>query len=220
MSRTYDTGLTSPQRTLIQNKIIELLQPLKLLTLGGTDAKGVCQAIVPLAFRVRAEDIDTISLLETKLGSKSPAIAVAVLDLDGEQAGGVGRATAELAVELYFLTSHRRDVTEGRATGDAISTADDTADPGIYALLELAWMYLFDSPLGIPTVHEMKLRHEREVITTERQTLWRQTWHVMVGRDKNMYRGLVQQLTRAVTTLNPTDDTPPSKNIIVDKTIP
>jgi hypothetical protein len=218
--RLFDTGLFAPQRTLLQNKVIELLQPLKLLSLGGTDAGGFLRAIIPISFRVTADDPDTIDMLETAVGSRTPAIAVAVLDLHPQQAGGPGRSSGELELHLYFLTAHHRDKTEGRARGDVLSAVDLKADPGVYAIVELAWALLFDVPLGIKTLHELKLRFEGEVLTSERLALWRQEWRILVGRDANMYRGITERLTRAVTTLDSTDDLPAEKNLVIDTTIP
>lgn len=219
MSRTFDTGLTSPQRTLLVNAIISKLQPMKLQSLGGTDPKGFLEQIVPISWRVREQDDWTIDLLWQRLNGRTPSIAVAALDLHCEQAGGPARGVGELEVQLYFLWNHPRDLTEGRMTSDAIAAADDTADPGMYAALELAWMYLFDVDLGVKSVHELKLRHEAEVITNEKGTIWRQEWRVLVGRDANLYRGITQKFTNAVTELDPTGDQPQQLDMKVNTTV-
>ncbi len=219
MPRTYDTGHTSPQRKLIVDKIIEALAPLKLPGLGGA-SNGFLEALIPIGYRVdRSDDDFAIDLLWRDVGQKSPAIAVAPLDLLSTQAGGPGRARAELEVEIYIVSAHRRDVTEGRMSGDAISAADDTADPGIWAILELVWMYLFDIKMNLSTVHELKLEREAPLIMDEKKAIWRQQWSIVVGRDANVYRGLSQLFTNARTELNPTDDQPDAQNIHVNTTV-
>lgn len=219
MSRTFDSGLAAPQRSLIQAAIIQKLAPLKLQTLGGTDPKGFCQAIIPTSWRVRRELEGSVDLLWRVCNGRAPAICVAPLDLHPDQAGGPGRSVGELEIDLYFVSNHKRSLVEGRATADAIAAAADTADPGLYAMMELAWMYLFDVDLAIPTVHELKLHGEFEVDTVEKYTIWRQEWRALLGRDADMYRGITQKFTNAVTELDPTDDQPPALDIKLNTTV-
>lgn len=219
MPHTFDTGHTSPQRKLIVQKMIDALTPLKLQSLGGS-AIGFLEAVIPISYRVDRSDEDfAIGQLMLDLGGKSPAVAIAPLDLRAKQAGGPGRAVGELEIEVYIVSSHMRELTEGRASTDAIATADITGDPGIWAILELVWMYLFDIKMGTATVHELKLEREAEIVTDEKVTIWKQEWAIQVGRDVNLYRGLAQMFTNAKTTLNPTDDQPDTQNIKVDTTV-
>lgn len=220
MPHTFDTGHTSPQRKLIVDKMIAALSPLLVPTLPGGSAIGFLEAIIPISYRVdRTDDDYAIDVLLRDLAGRSPAVAIAPLDLVSKQAGGPGRAIAELEIEVYVVSSHERDLTEGRAASDAIAAADITADPGIWAVLELVWMYLFDIKMGIATVHELKLEREAEIICNETLTIWKMEWSIQVGRDANLYRGLSQLFTNAKTTLDPTDDQPDTQNIKVDTTV-
>lgn len=219
MPRTFDTGHASPQRKLIADKIVEALTPFLKPGLGGA-ADGFLEALIAIGYRVDRSDEDyAIDLLWKDLRGRSPAIAVAPLDLRVTQAGGPGRAQGELEIEIYVCSSHRRDTTEGRMSGDAIAAGDDTADPGIWAVLELVWSRLFDIKMGIATVHELKLEREAEIINDADKAIWKMQWSVVVGRDANLYRGLTQLFTNVKTELNPTDDQPDAQNINVDTTV-
>lgn len=219
MPRTYDTGHAAPQRKLIADKIIEKLTPLLVPGAGGA-VDGFLEALIPIGYRVdRSEEDLAVDMLWDDIGRKSPAVAVAPLDLRSTQAGGPGRAQGELEIEIYVVSSHRRGTTEGRMSGDAIAAGDNTADPGIWAILELVWSRLFDIKMGIATVHELKLEREAEVITDPTKTIWKMQWSIVVGRDANLYRGLTQKFTNARTTLNPTDDQPNAQNIKVNTTV-
>jgi hypothetical protein len=69
------------------------------------------------------------------------------------------------------VSTHRRDLTEGRATMDAIATADDSADPGIFATVELAWALLYDADLGLGGhFAQLKLASEGELSTDAEKT--------------------------------------------------
>jgi hypothetical protein len=118
-----------------------------------------------------------IDLLWEELGGRTPAIAVAVLDEDFESAGAHDRSRGTLDVELYFVSSHRRELTEGRTVMDAGAAASNARDPGFDAALELAWQFLFAADLGLGTqVQPLKLRREHLVIANNELSLWRQHW--------------------------------------------
>jgi hypothetical protein len=100
----------------------------------------------------RPQDDSTIDLLWHALGGRSPAIAVAARDLQDEPPAAPARGRGELEVELYFLSTppprpdrrprDRRRDRRRRAT---------SADPGMYAMLELAWGCCSTVRLGIGT---------------------------------------------------------------------
>lgn len=211
MSRTYDSGLAGPVRTVVRDAVVSMLAPL------GVGAGGFIEAIVPIGFSVDKSNDLGIDLLWQELRGKAPAIAVAALDMVFEPAGAPDRSRGTLIVDVYFLSSHRRGVTEGRIEGDTTAAADLTADPGIDVALELAWQLLFNADLGLGSrVNPMKLRRESEVIADDDKTIWQQTWECIVTRDVNKNRDITQLLTQFMTTLKPVGDEPAALNLVVE----
>lgn len=216
MSHTFDTGLPNALRTILGNAIKTKLTP--LLTTSG----GFVEAVEVIAFGIQsAHDGHKLDLLWDSFKGRTPAIAIFPGAMKPKSTGGVGKSRGPITVDLYYVTTHRRDTTEGRATMDAIATADDTADPGIFATLELAWARLSDVELGAGALFgQLKLEDEDEIDTNLEYTVWKQTWSIDASRDANMYRGLTQKFTNARTTLKqsqPTDE--PASKRIVENTI-
>lgn len=202
MTHVFDSGMADAQRTLIAQAITTKLQPLLLSTLGGA-ANGFLEAISTIAFTIDGKHDDYgIGLLESQLQGKSPAVVISPGSMVLTQAGGPGKSRGDLAIDIYIVSAHGRDVTDGRATGDAAAAISDAADPGIFAIVELVWALLFDCDLGIGShVQQLKLHREDELITDDQLSIWKQEWRVSVTRDANMYRGITQLLLGINTTV-------------------
>lgn len=199
MSWIFDTGALKSQRELVQDKIIELLQPFSVASSGG-----FLEAIVPIGYRVdeKADDDSLAMLIEEDFRNRSPSIAIAALDSESEQAGGPGRSLASLEIEIYVFSSHKRSRTDGRARMDVTAIANQTRDPGVFAILELVWSRLFDAPLEPASAHELKRVSEHHMITGTKGTIWRQRWRLQQTYDADMARGITQLFTEAVTKLH------------------
>lgn len=201
MSHVFDSGLSDAQRSLIAAAITTKLRPLLLSTLGGA-ANGFLELIATVGFTIDGKHDDYgLDLLMEQISAKAPSIAISPGAMVLAQAGGPGKSRGDLTIDLYFVSTHNRDLTEGRITSDAATAIADTADPGIFATVELAWALLFDVDLGVDHVQQLKLHREEELISDAQKTIWKQEWRVSVTRDANMYRGLVQQLLGINTTL-------------------
>lgn len=221
MSQTFDSGLADSLRALLANAIKTKLLPLATPKAGGSS--GFLEAIEVIAFGIVNEnDAHKLDMLWDRFQGSTPAIAIFPGAMKPKQAGGPGKSRGPLVVDLYYVTSHRRDPTDGRATMDAIAAGDNTADPGIFATLELAWARLYDADLGLGQhFAQLKLEDEDEIDTNAEYTVWKQVWSIDVSRDANMYRGLTQKFTNAHTTLKqsqPTDE-PASKRIVEDTVV-
>lgn len=221
MSHTFDSGLAAPMRTLIANAAVAKLLPLKLATLGGA-ANGFLEDVFVIGFAVEKGDSHAIDMLWDATGGRSPVVVIAPSSLRKTGASGIGHTVGDLDVDVMIVSTHRRSVTEGRATTDAISTADDSADPGIFATLELVWAFLFDVDLGLGgKIAQLKFDREYELDTHEAVTIWKQEWKIQVERNVNLARGITQKFLTAHTTLKqsaPTDE-PAAKRIIEDTTV-
>lgn len=216
MSHTFDSGLADALRTLLGNAIKTKLAP--LLSTSG----GFVEATEVIAFGIQsAIDAHKLDLLWDTFKGRTPAIAIFPGAMKPKPTGGPGKSRGPMVVDLYYVTTHRRDPTEGRATMDAIAVGDDTADPGIFATLELAWARLVDVDLGVGAMFgQLKLEDEDEIDTNLEYTVWKQTWSIDVSRDANMYRGITEKFTNARTTMRqsePSDE--PTSKLIVEDTI-
>lgn len=215
MPRTYDSGLTAPIRTMVRNAVVTMLAPLKIGQTGG-----FLEAVIPIGFSVDRADDHSIDLLWQELRGRSPAIAVATVEMRFEPGGAPDRSRGRLSVDLYALSSHRRSVTEGRTDSDAAAIADLTADPGIDVTLELAWQLLFNADLQIGSrANPMTLLRETEIICDDEKTIWQQQWECIVTRDVNKNRDITQLLKNFHTTLKPVGDEPAARHIVEDTTV-
>jgi hypothetical protein len=208
MTWTYDSKLLQPTRTLVQRAVVNLLAPMKAPT-------GFLADVIPIGFGIAsAHDELAIDLLMTELLNRMPAIAVATCDLHDEPSGAPQNSRGKLEVDVYFLSQNRRGLTEGRVTSDTASTTNNARDPGVYAMMELAWQFLFDAPLVLDNTKLASRQRaqtlirvsETELLSDESTSLWKQRWTTMVTLDVNLHRALAQKLVNAYTTLHPTGE--------------
>lgn len=202
MSWAYDNGLNTPLRTAVRGAIVTLLQPLKRPI-------GFLDALIPIGFYIHGPTDDIgIEMLEDALKGRSPAIAVALCDGKDEPAGDLQRSLQTVDIELYFVTDHQRGLTEGRVVGDVSAAASDNADPGLDAMLELAWQLLFKADLGIGTAPKRRVQPlwrigEGQIIAAKDKTIWHQHWATKLTCDVNLQRGITQRLIGMTATLLP-----------------
>lgn len=188
----FDSGLAAPLRTVIRNAVIGQLAPL-------TRAGGGWIDVLPIGFTIKGASDDLgIENLLTELNGRTPAIAVAIGKLTGDDNGSPTSSRGRLVFELYFVSGHRRGLTEGRIASDAAAIASRAADPGLDAALELAWMMLFGADLGVGALVSAPTFLEEDEIVASNElglTIWAQTWRVLVTRDAQPLRNAVQKLT-------------------------
>lgn len=179
MAHAYDTGLAVPMRTAIRNAITAKLAPLLKRQTPPAPAKYL-QAIKTVARPMRGQgDEEGKDLVANALLGQAPAIAIALGKLPAEQADTTRTIyQGELEVALYMISEHARGVEEGRLYGDAISAADDTADPGIWTVLEHARERIAGAHLGIAGVEEPLFVDEDEVVTAADATIWEQRYSI------------------------------------------
>lgn len=218
MTWAFDSGLPKPIRTLVRNAVLAKLAPLAKPT-------GFLEALVPLGYDIAGpHDDHNIDMLVEELHGRSPAIAVALCDCHDSPAGAPGFSKGALVVELYFVSSHLRDMTDGRVAGDPVAAASDAADPGLEVIMQLAWQLLFNAPMVLDdTKVDSKQRAQPLIRVSETPigsmkdfTLWKQKYTTQITLDVNLYRDVIQQLLSAHTTLIPTGDEPESLHMAED----
>jgi len=191
MTWVFDSKLPKPVRTLIENAIIAKLARYTV------PSGGWLEALISIGFSIKGPNDDLgIDNLWQELNGRTPAVAVTTTKLSGSDGGAQGLSDGHLTVELYFVSSHRRGLTDGRTASDIASDISDANDPGLHAALELVWMQLLGADLGIgPQVADLRFLEEDEIISDNEKTIWQQTWRVRVDRDVNLLRDSVQKLT-------------------------
>jgi hypothetical protein len=207
----YDSGLQSPILTLIETAVVAKLAPLTVA--GG----GWLPAVIPIGFVIDGKhDEYGIDLLWSELNGRTPAIAVVAGKCQCDPTGAPESSRWRQQIDLYFVSHHRRGLTEGRITGDVAAAASKAADPGLHAALELAWMFLLDADLGLgSSVQSLRLLEQDQLVADHEKSIWQQTWQVLIGRDVNKLRASVQKLTQLAATLKPVSDEPAPRHIVL-----
>jgi hypothetical protein len=194
----HDTGEALSQREQIQDAIIRKLTVLK-------DA-GLIKCILPIAWRIHNED--SWNQTHEEINSRYPAITVCPLDLDDAKEGGTGRAAGLMDVQIVCVSRHARNTVEGRIRSDAAGLAG--GDPGVWSILQLIKVRLFDADLEVEGVHELVPHSEGEVASSSDYSAWGQIWHVQVETNVDWARGILTKLELVATRLrageNPATD--------------
>lgn len=212
MARTFDTGLVLANRTVVRNRVAELLSP--LLRKNG----GFLRAIDKLDAPLEAYDDDGLQELFSLLLGRAPSIVIACGDRDVQPAGAAFRAMSFLEVHVYFVNNTPRSLI-ARAEGDVVSAgspshtppiaADDTADPGIDVAMQCAEELLIGQRLDTATegsvIKHLQLKRERPLRASKRAALWSQIYLVGVTRTINATRGLTKKMLGINTTIREAD---------------
>jgi hypothetical protein len=192
MAHVFDTGLAKPMRTLIRDALVAQLAP---LLKSATPAKYL-RAITTIARPYRGQgDEEGLGMIANALLGRAPAVAIALGRLPTERAGSLPtEMKGDLDVVLYVVSEHGRDLEEGRLYGDAIATGDDTADPGIWTMLEHVRERVAGQSLGIAGVDEPIHDLEDEALTAANATVWEQRYTIGVSIVLNPARDNDQML--------------------------
>lgn len=158
-------------RTLVEDKVVELLSPLLLEGLPGGDVGGYLASVQPYPGDLRpAEDNPDFRAL---LAAGTPCIGVTT----GDGAYGdirLARLDADLdfTVELLVVSGNRRSA-DARIRGDGLST-----DPGIYQVIEDIRALLSWIDLGVDGAGGVRPASERAVIRGRDLTVWHLVWDI------------------------------------------
>lgn len=216
MTRTFDSGLVQANRTIVRNRVAELLAP--LLKSNGGFLKAVSRIDAPL----EAYDEDGMSQMFATLLGRAPAILVACGDRELKPAGISSgfKNMSFLDVHVYFVNNNARSLL-ARAEADVVSAGDanavppiagdDTADPGIDVAMQCAEELLIGQKLDTETegavIKHLELKRERVLRVSNRLALWTQNYLVGVTRSINQRRGITQRLLGFNTTIRPDGET-------------
>lgn len=206
MPMRFDSGLQLPIRTHVRRAILSQLGQL------ATPIAFV-EAIEPIGFPVEGpHDELGIDLLWSVARNRSPAIFVWVGDIADEAAGAPNRTRGKLDIDLFFLSTHRNDLVDGRSEADVAATASERADPGLDTMLELAWQLLANFEIGQRASPLLRIA-EKHLISDLERTIWRQQWRTLVTMTVNPNRDITDLLQQLNTTLHPVGDEPDELNI-------
>lgn len=227
-SHVFATGLSLPQRTLLQEGAAAILSDLKI-DRAKPNGGGYLVDVVQFGGIVRSyTDKPDIELLVKQVG-RMPSIAVALGTRRFERIStSRTQFTSEVQLFLYFSSNNSRDMEIGRHKMDVAALADPHADPGLHVMMEHALELLAGQFVAkTPTVKQCIPIVEEELVTAPELTVWMQTYDVQlttltVGKNTE-FRTADQLLTswRGRVTTDPHDPlppTPPQSSTAVDFT--
>ncbi len=204
---TYDTGLAKPQRTLVCEKLVEKLAPLKKTAVPAMYIADLGIKVLPRMLRGEGDE-KGFSMLANAFNGQAPAIAIAVGRLQGEGSGTDStEAQGDLDLALYVASTNQRGLVEGRLLGDIVASMSNAQDPGIFTMLEHARQLVMGQSLGLAGVGVLRFRDEDEVGTFDDYTVWEQRYTVELDLTVNPFRAVTKMLLE-IETRNKLDGIP------------
>lgn len=206
MAHAFDTGLATPQRTLVRDGVVTALGPLLLSNGLYLRYIGIFAGTLDGGMGEREELLD-------QLQGQAPAVLVALGRKTYEAAGATtqrNRYRGAIAVHVHVASNHMRS-REARQAGDVVAAASVTKDPGLDTILEHVEELLigYQIPDGNDSVYRLVPEDEDEVWHDNQISIWRQRYTVRVQRNINVYRDAVTLLTE-IYTEHDQDDAPVS----------
>jgi len=174
MSHVFDTGLDTPERTLIQNGAVDLLSRLK------RSNGGYLVDVLPFGgiVRTHSDEFD-VEQLQKWLG-RTPGIAVATGRADFETLNLQRKQfRAEIQLVLYLSSQHGRSPL-ARMQADQVSQIDAAKDPGLHVIMAHAREIIcgvFPTTLT-GAVKQVIPLYEDELVTAQTVTIWTQVYRV------------------------------------------
>jgi hypothetical protein len=209
VAHVFDTGMDTPQRTVIRQGLVSRLEALKAPLYVRT-VKG---------FHTRVRGDDQVAQLLEHSGGQLPALFVycgrKATDVQAVR-GDLDRHLAELTVHVYVVVNNLRSPLS-RIEADVAALADDTKDPGIDVILEHVYELLIGYKVpetdGSQTIYELRPSIEDEVEDLADATVWEQQWTVKVQRDPDRTKGITQ-LIEEVQSTHHQDGSPTANDVV------
>lgn len=189
-ANVFDSGLGKPQRTVVREAVIDLLQ--RLLIANG----GYLQAVEESAVRVRGEhDDEGFMEIFDRLQGRAPSVLVYLGDKPYTPAGAAEMWTAEIDVHVYLLVNSLRGIT-ARLSRDVVALGNPQRDPGVEVALEhIEELLIGQCPGGTKgQIREIRPQRETHVGTEQGFEMWEQIYTVRVSRSIRAKRDLTVDL--------------------------
>jgi hypothetical protein len=195
----------------IATKLAELRRPTKYL--------GAIVSVPRPAHAKAEEDAEFLSDIARAVNGRVPCIAIATGKATTQSDDEEGlEITESTDVVIYVVSGNQRGTVDGRLFVDVGAAADDTKDPGVFAILQHVTERVQGSDLGIDGVRVPRKTDEDEVATFDDVTIWGQTYSVDVDLTINPDRPATTVMTSIeakhkgdgipdATSLDPTVDT-------------
>lgn len=190
MTLRFDSGLSRSTRELIvgavASKLAELRRPTKYLA-----------AIVSLSRPAAGKsDEDFLIDLAKAANGRVPCVAIATGDCKSQSDGEDGyEMTDTIELGIYVVSGNQRGVVDGRLFVDITAAADDTKDPGVFAILQHVTERIQGAMFGLEGIHEPRKFEEGEVWSGDDVTVWGQTYNVDVSSSINPDRDATTLMT-------------------------
>lgn len=142
------------------------------------------------------DDEDFLADMARAANGRVPCIAIATGSAKPQSDGQDGlEMTESIDLGVYIVSGNQRGVVDGRLFMDAASLADDTKDPGVFAILEHVTERLQGADFGVAGIHEPRKSDEDEIATFDDVTIWGQTYSVDFSRSINPDRSATPLMT-------------------------
>ncbi len=192
MSLAFDTGLTRSVREVLVGAVATALAELKRPT-------KYLMAIVSLPHTARGGDDEAFlgDIARVAL-SRVPCVAVATGAAKPETDSGDGLELADtIELGVYVVSGNQIGVVDGRLFVSEAAEADDTKDPGVFAMLEHVTERLqsLEVTLGTSGVSVLRKTGEDEIATFDDATIWELKFDVEVKRSINPDRDATPLMT-------------------------
>ena len=177
MTHTFAGGVHVPQRTLVQQGVVDTLAPL-LRSNGGYLLDVVKTGVVVRSYTDEAG----IAGLAAEM-NRCPCVAVGTGDCTYENTAMGGRETrGDLQIPVYFATQHGRGMQVGRMEADLVARGDNLADPGLHVMMQHAIELLLGQYPTTTTakIKQLRISRESELVTLAEITIWMQTWTTQI----------------------------------------
>lgn len=187
----FDGGLNKPQRAVVQDAVVLLLERLQIANGGYLACVEATDSQVHTP-----DDADEVNDMIDQVGGRMPALLVATGDAELDTAGDVSVWQSELDVHLYFLNNNARSRI-ARTVQDVVALADPKADPGVFVAMEHARMLLAGQiPGGIMQLKRLRPIRERRVGTNGVMVVWEQIYRTKVSVQVDLKRDIALELTQ------------------------
>ncbi len=192
MSQAFDTGLSKSTYAAIRDALVARLELLKRTAAPALYLVSVATVARPMRGQ---GDEDGLGLVAMALKGQAPSVAVA---LGRSQVETIGLEAVDgreqIEFSIFVASSHQAGREDGRLYGDAASAASNSADPGIFTMLQHVRELVHGQSLEIDGVSEPRWSEQDEVFTGDDATIWEQKYTVLAEVSINPDRSVTEVL--------------------------
>lgn len=186
MAHRFDSGMSMPVRTAVRAAAKSALAP--LLKSNGRYLASLIDMPAPLRFGAPEDE----TVLNDLVAGNSPTVGIAIGRQNFTSVGTNGTAwRGTLTLNVYVCVRHQRSVMAA-LTGDVVSAADVTKDPGGETVLEHVFERLSGLSTGINVAPTIRADSEEPAFFGVDWQVWEQSYTVATTWQLNPNRDVVE----------------------------